>query len=82
MTREVGLFEAEAILEQQFKGKFCSLELPGKETVYGIVSEISFDTLALVKKRKELVIMIKNKKYVISLECLHESLKRISGGNT
>lgn len=80
--KQVGLFEAEALLEQQFKGKFCTLTLPGKEMVYGIISEISFDLLALSQKRKELIIMIKNKKYTVSLESLHECLKRISGGNT
>ncbi len=76
----VTLQESEALLEQQFKGKFCSLQIPGKEVVYGIISEISFDMLALAQKRNELIIVIKDKKYTISLESLHECLKRISGG--
>jgi hypothetical protein len=80
--KQLNLDEAEAVLRLRFKGKLCSFTYPGYSTVYGMVDEISFDTLKLAEKLKEVVIIMGTKRYSVSLECLHECLKLTKRGIT
>jgi hypothetical protein len=64
--------EAEKLLEDKFKGNNCSFTYPGYPTVYGMVDSIGIET---EKGEKNVIIVMNNKRYSVSIECLHECLK-------
>ena len=77
--RQYTATEVETMLSKKFKGKNCSLEIPGYKTVYGMVDRLAFET---VRKQHTIVIIINETRYTVSLEALHDCLKILGNGNT
>lgn len=63
--------ELEALLSKHYYGKFCHLNLPLQQETYGICDEITVDY------NGEVIIQIKGRRYIASLECLTEYFKVI-----
>lgn len=72
ITKQITRVEAENILEKKFKGKNCSFTYPGYKTIYGMVDSIAIE---IERKVSTVIIVINDKKYTVSIECLHDCLK-------
>jgi hypothetical protein len=68
---------AERLLENMFRGEYCSLELPGKDPQYGIVDQISFNYVELATGNKVVTVQMNERAYHFELTYLHQCLKRL-----
>lgn len=71
MGQKVTLQQIEALMTARYKGKNCSYSYPGYKTVYGMVDEISVNTI----NQTEAVIIMGNKRYTCELAHLQEHLQ-------
>lgn len=69
----MSLAEAEERLAGKYKGKYCSLSLPGYNIVYGKVDEISIEMV----KEPIVVIQMNHTRYTVSIESLKDCLKTL-----
>lgn len=64
-------------MEAKYKGKNCSLQIPGYKQVQGLVDEIIF-----FGTKWEIVIQMNDRRYTVSPESIKECLKLLKNGDT
>jgi hypothetical protein len=71
MKTKVSKQEANQVLKRRFRAKRITISLPGYPPVSGIVSRVMVDDLT----DRDVIIMMNDRRYSVSLECLNECVK-------
>lgn len=74
VPKQITVQEFQQKISQAYKGKTCSLSIPGYETVNGLVDEI---TLNVSSREPEVIIQMNDRRYTVSPESISECLKQL-----